>query len=192
MRRVFLVCGAMALVVAAMVSATTMTSRAQEQDNSKRPSPAAHAEFQFADGKTVIVDYSSPRAKGRKIFGGLVPYGEVWRAGANEATTFVIDTDVTVSGKKVPAGEYTLFTVPNQDKWTLVISRKTKNAKGGPLWGVPYPGEGDDFARVDMKASQLPAPVEDFAIAFEKVGNGCVLHMDWETTRASVEISETK
>jgi DUF2911 family protein len=188
MRRVFIICSAMALIVAAMVA----TSHAQEQDKNKRPSPAAHAEFQFADGKTIIVDYSSPRAKGRKIFGGLVPYGEVWRAGANEATTFVINTDVTVGGKTVPAGDYTLFTVPNEDKWTLVISKKTKNAKGGPLWGVPYPGEGDDFARVDMKASQLPAPVEDFVIALDKTGNGCVLRMDWETTRASVEIAEAK
>lgn len=188
MRRVFIIGTAMALMVAAMAA----PGHAQEPAPSKRPSPAAHAEFQFTDGKTIVVDYSSPRAKGRKIFGGLVPYGEVWRAGANEATTFVINTDVTVGGKRVPAGEYTLFTVPNQDKWTLVISKKTKNAKGGPLWGVPYPGEGDDFARVDMKASQLPAPVENFTIALDKMGNGCVLRMDWETTRASVEISEAQ
>ena len=66
MRRVFIVCSAMALLMAAMAA----TSRAQEPDKSKRPSPAAHAEFQFTDGKTIIVDYSSPRAKGRKIFGG--------------------------------------------------------------------------------------------------------------------------
>jgi Protein of unknown function (DUF2911) len=188
MRRVFIVCSAMALMVAAMMA----TSRAQEQDKSKRASPAAHAEFQFADGKTVVVDYSSPRAKGRKIFGGLVPYGQVWRAGANEATTFVTNTDVTIGGKTVPAGDYTLFTIPEQGNWTLIISKKTKNAKGGPLWGIPYPGEGDDLARVDMKVSQLPAPVEDFTIALDKVGNGCVLRMDWETTRASIEISEKK
>lgn len=185
MRRGFIVCSAMALLVAAMAA----TGRAQEPDKGKRPSPAAHAEFQFSDGKTIIVDYSSPRAKGRKIFGGLVPYGEVWRAGANEATTFVTNTDVTIGGKTVPAGDYTLFTIPEQGKWTLIISKKTKNAKGGPLWGIPYPGEGDDLARVGMKVSQLPAPVEDFTIALDRMGNGCVLRMDWETTRALVEIS---
>ncbi|MFZ0232010.1 MAG: DUF2911 domain-containing protein, partial [Candidatus Acidiferrales bacterium] len=182
MRKVFIVCSTVALLVAAMM-AMMVTSHAQE-DKSKRPSPAAHAEFQFTDGKTVIVDYSSPRAKGRKIYGGLVPYGEVWRAGANEATTFVLNTAVTVGGVTVPAGDYTLFTIPNEGKWTLIISKKTKNAKGGALWGIPYPGEGDDLARVDMKVSSLPAPVEDFTIALDKMGDGCVLRMDWATTRA--------
>jgi hypothetical protein len=163
-----------------------------QQDKSQRPSPPAQAQFHFADGKTVTVDYSSPRAKGRKIYGGLVPYGQVWRAGANEATTFVTDTAVTVGGKTVPAGAYTLFVIPNQDKWTLIISKTTKNDKGGPLWGTNYAGEAQDLARVDMKASTLPAPVENFTIALDKVGNGASLRMDWETTRASVEISEAK
>jgi hypothetical protein len=99
---------------------------------------------------------------------------------------------VTVGGKTVVAGEYTLFVIPNQDNWTLVISKKTKNAKGGPLWGTDYPGEGQDLVRVDMKATQLPAPVEDFTIAFDKMGDGCVMRMDWETTRASVEMAEKK
>jgi hypothetical protein len=162
------------------------------QDPAQRPSPSAKANCSFSDGKSVTVDYSSPRAKGRKIYGGLVPYGEVWRAGANEATTFVIDTDVVVGGKTVPAGAYTIFTIPNQDKWTLIISKKTKNAKGGPVWGVPYPGEADDFARVDMKASKLPSNVENFAISFDKSASGCTMNLDWETTRASIEISEKK
>src|SRR6202020_1646926 len=162
------------------------------QDKAARPSPPAQAVFHFADGKTVTVDYSSPRAKGRKIFGGLVPYGQVWRAGANEATTITADTVVTVGGKSVPAGTYTLFTIPNADKWTLIISKTTKNDKGGPLWGTNYAGEGQDLARTDMKVSSLPAPVENFTIALDKVGNGTSLRMDWETTRASVEISEAK
>jgi len=153
-------------------------------DASKRPSPAAHAEFQFSDGKTVVVDYSSPHAKGRKIYGGLVPYGQVWRAGANEATTFVSNTDLNVGGKTVPAGSYTIFVVPSQDKWTLIINKKTGE------WGTPYPGEASELARVDMKVSTLPAPLENFTIAFDKNANGCTLRMDWETTRASVDITE--
>src|ERR1700685_4670745 len=88
-----------------------------QQDKAQRPSPPAQAQFSFADGKTVTVDYSSPRAKGSKIFGELVPYGQVWRAGANEATTFVTDTAVTVGGTTVPAGSYTLFPITNQGKW---------------------------------------------------------------------------
>src|SRR5216684_9258196 len=147
-----------------------------QQDKAKRPSPPATASCTLAGGKTITVDYSSPRMKGRKIFGELVPYGKEWRAGANEATTFVANTDVTVGGKAVPAGSYTIFTIPNEDKWTLVISKKTGE------WGDPYPGETDDFARVDMKISKLPSPVENFTIGFEQAGSTCTMHLDWETT----------
>jgi len=157
-----------------------------QEDKSKRPSPPAKADCKFADGKTITVDYSSPRMKGRKIYGGLVPYGQVWRAGANEATTFVTNTDLTVGGKVVPAGSYTLFTIPDQGKWTLIISKKTGE------WGIPYPGEGDDLARVDMKVTKLSSPVENFIIAFDQAGTSCTMRLDWETTRASVEISERR
>src|SRR6266852_5436509 len=132
------------------------------QDKSSRPSPPAKAECKLADGKTVTIDYSSPRAKGRKIFGGLVPYGEIWRAGANEATSFATSSDITVGGKTVPAGKYTIFAVPAENKWTLVISKKTGE------WGTAYPGPSEDPARIDMKVSALPAAVENFTIAFGK------------------------
>jgi Protein of unknown function (DUF2911) len=159
-------------------------SLASAQDKSSRPSPPAKAEYKLPDGKTVIVDYSSPRAKGRKIFGGLVPYGQVWRAGANEATTLVTTSDITVGGKAVPAGKYTLFAIPGEDKWTLVISKKTGE------WGTAYPGAENDLARVDMKVSKTSAPVENFTIALDPAGNGCVLKMEWETTQASVDIKK--
>src|ERR1700723_810397 len=152
-------------------------------DASKRPSPAAHAEFQFSDGKTVVVDYSSPHAKGRKIYGGLVPYGQVWRAGANEATTFVSNTDLNVGGKTVPAGSYTMFTVPNQDKWTLIINKKTGE------WGIPYKYESDELAPADMSVSKTSGPVENFTISFHEMGTGCHMYLDWENTRATIEIS---
>jgi hypothetical protein len=156
------------------------------QDKSKRPSPPAQAQCKFSDGKTVTIDYSSPRAKGRKVFGGLVPYGEVWRTGANDATTFVTDTNLTVGGKDVPAGSYTIFTVPNADKWTLIINKKTGE------WGIPYKYEADELARVDMKVSSTPSPVENFTIALASMGGSCTLSMSWENTQASVEISEKK
>lgn len=155
-----------------------------QTDKSAKPSPAANASCALADGKTITVNYSSPRAKGRKIFGGLVPYGEVWRAGANEATTFVTTADLMVGGTHVPAGSYTIFAVPNKDKWTLIISKKTGE------WGIPYPGADSDFARVDMKISAIPAAVENFTIMFGKAPKGCPLIMEWETTRASVDISK--
>jgi hypothetical protein len=154
-----------------------------QQDKASRPSPPAKAECKLANGKTVAVDYSSPRAKGRKIFGGLVPYGQVWRAGANEATTFVTTGDINVGGKTVPAGKYTIFAVPGEDKWTLVISKKTGE------WGTAYPGPENDLARIDMKVSKTSGPVENFTIAFDQTGSGCTMRMEWENTQASVDIT---
>ncbi len=155
---------------------------AYPQEKKSRPSPPAKAECKLSGGKDIAVDYSSPRAKGRKIFGGLVPYGQVWRAGANEATTFVTSSDITVGGKAVPAGKYTIFAIPGEDKWTLVISKKTGE------WGTAYPGPDNDLARIDMKVSKTSAPVENFTIAFDQNGNACTLRMEWENTQASVDI----
>jgi hypothetical protein len=174
-------------LVAAVLFGMAMCAPAQmqmSQDKSKRPSPPASAECKFSDGKTVKIDYSSPRAKGRKIFGGVVPYGEVWRTGANEATTFVAGTNVNVGGKDVPAGSYTIFTVPKADGWTLVISKKTGE------WGTDYAGEKEDLVRVPMSVSATSGPVENFMIGFEEGGRKCSLHMEWENTRAKVEVSE--
>jgi hypothetical protein len=149
-------------------------------------SPPAKAACKFPDGKTIHIDYSSPRMRGRKIFGGLVPYGEPWRAGANEATTFVLDADVSVGSRAVPRGSYTLFALPNPDSWLLIISKQTGE------WGLPYPGEQDDFARVPMKVSKLSSPIENFTIAFDQTGGSCTLRLEWELTRASVDITEKK
>ena len=137
------------------------------QDKASRPSPPANADCQLSNGKSVKIAYSSPRMKGRKIFGDLVPYGQVWRAGANESTTFVTDTDLTVGGTTVPAGSYTIFAVPNADKWQLVISKKTGE------WGTAYPGPSNDLARIDMKVSKLSSPLENFTIAFDHASSGC-------------------
>ncbi len=149
----------------------------------KRPSPAASATCDLGGGTTIKTKYSSPRMKGRNIYGDLVPFGQVWRAGANEATTFVPSRDVVVGGKTVPAGSYTIFTIPAADKWTLIINKKIGE------WGIPYKYETDELARVDMKVSKLPALVENFTIGYDKSGSGCNLGMDWETTRASVDIT---
>jgi len=168
-------------VVAIVLFALTAASLAQQ-----KLSPPASAQCSFTDGKSVKVDYSSPRMKGSKIYGGLVPYGEVWRTGANEATTFVTDTNLTVGGKDVPAGHYTIFTVPNADKWVLIINKKTGE------WGIPYKYEGDELARVDMMVGKTSGPVENFTIGFDQKGSSCTMHLDWENTRASVDIAEKK
>jgi hypothetical protein len=160
--------------------ALVFTAASFAQEN--RPSPAASASCDLG-GKTIKTDYSSPRMKGRTIFGDLVPYGQVWRTGANEATTFVASADVVVGGKTVPAGSYTIFTVPARDKWTLIINKKTGE------WGIPYKYESDELARVDMKVTTLPTPIENFTIAYDKAGSGCTMRLEWEKTRATVNIS---
>jgi hypothetical protein len=180
-----------ALIAALLFAAATLASAQMDmsQDKSKRPSPPASAECKFSDGKTIKIDYSSPRAKGRKIFGeesdkALVPYGKIWRTGANDATTFVTDANLTVGGKAVPAGSYTIFSVPKADAWWLVISKKTGE------WGTDYPGESQDLVRAPMSVSKTAAPVENFLIAFDQAGNKCTLRLEWENTRASVEITK--
>jgi hypothetical protein len=168
------------LIAALGVSGIVVFSQANKPS---RPSPAEKATIAISAGKAITIDYSSPRVKGRKIFGGLVPFGEVWRAGANEATSFVTAADLVVGGKSVPAGSYTIFAIPEKDKWTLIISKKTGE------WGTNYPGPSEDLARVDMKVSGLPAAVENFTIALDGANAGATLRMEWETTRASVQIS---
>jgi len=174
------------------VAAPGLLHREPQRDKSQRPSPPTHAECKFAGGTTVTVDYSSPRMKGRKIFGDVVPYGQVWRAGANEATTFVVSGTVHVGapagGIDVPAGSYTLFVVPKEGKpWTLIISKKTGE------WGIPYPGEQNDFGRTEMSSDTLSLPAENFTIGFtSEADHSFVLHMGWETTGASVKIVEKK
>jgi hypothetical protein len=149
-------------------------------------SPPAKATCKFTDGKSITIAYASPRMRGRKIFGDLVPYGEVWRAGADDATSFVTSADLIVGGKNVPAGSYTLFVLPTQNKWTLIVSKQTGE------FGIPYPGEQFDFARMEMKLSKLPSPLENSTISFDQAGTTCTMKLDWETTRASIEILEKK
>jgi len=141
------------LIIVSTIILTLTTIGLAQDDKSKRPSPPAQAQCQFPDGKTIKTDYSSPRThdpkthQPRKVFGGVVPYGQVWRTGANEATTFVTDTNLTVGGKDVPAGSYTLFTVPDQDKWVLVISKSSRRRNsraslaGAGEVACPYVGE---------------------------------------------------
>jgi hypothetical protein len=191
------VCSALLLATLSLLSISALSQQGQmnmpnppaQEDKSKRPSPPAHVEYKFPDGKMLTIDYSSPRMRGRVIYGGLVPYGKEWRVGANEATTFVTDSDLVVGGTLVPAGSYTLFALPNADHWQLIISKKTGE------WGIPYPGASFDFARIDMRMSTLPsppAPLEDFTIGLDGTDAGCTLRLDWESTRVSVDISEKK
>jgi hypothetical protein len=149
-------------------------------------SPPGEASVKFDDGKTVTIQYSRPSMRGRKIFGGLVPYGQVWRTGANAATSLQTDVDLTIGGANVPAGSYTLYTLPGMNSWKLIINKQVGQ------WGTEY-SEGQDLARVDMKVSQLPSGMEIFTISLDKTSaTSAMLKLDWENTIASVEVKEKK
>ena len=180
MSRTLLVCAAI------LVGFVSLAAGWAQTDGGQLLSPPAKTECRFTDGKKISMAYSSPRVRHRKIYGGLVPWGEVWRVGANDATTFVTNADVMVDGKTVPAGSYTIFAIPMPTKWTLIISKKTGE------WGIPYPGETFDFLRGAMAVSKLPVPLENMTIGFDAGGSVCTMRVDWETTRASVQFSEKK
>lgn len=146
----------------------------------KKPlSPAATAEGTIG-GKKVTVNYSAPSKRGRTIFGGddaLVPYGKVWRTGANAATTLETEGNITIGNLKVPAGKYTLFTIPGKDSWTLIVNKQTGQ------WGTRHDAS-QDLGRVTMKVRALKSPVETFAIG---VKNNA-LTLTWDGTEASVPV----
>jgi hypothetical protein len=152
----------------------------------KPASPPGEATLKFDDGKTVSIQYSRPSVRGRKIFGGLVPYGEVWRTGANAATSLKTDVALNINAADVPAGSYTLYTLPGPNGWKLIINKQTGQ------WGTEY-SQAQDLARVNMKVSQLSSPLEQFTISFDKTGgNSATLKLEWETTVATVEVKEKK
>ncbi len=178
-----------ACALAAVLMLSTFAQ--SQQDKSKRPSPPGQAKVTFDDGKSITIDYSRPKTRDpktgqpRKIFGGVVPYGQPWRTGANEATTFVTEADLNIKGTTVPKGSYTLYTLPEQDKWTLIISKATGQ------WGIPYPGESQDFARIPMDLKKTSSSVDQFTITLDKTGPKAVLlKLAWENTEASVPIEE--
>ena len=151
------------------------------QDKSKRPSPPGTAEVTLKN-KEITIDYSRPSLKGRKVGQELAPYGKVWRTGANEATALNTAIDLNIGGAKVPAGKYTLYALPSEGTWKLIINKQTGQ------WGTQY-DESQDLARVDMKKTSLPQSVEQFTISFDKKDeNTANLNLDWENTRVSVEI----
>src|ERR1700694_1675444 len=144
-----------------------------QQDKSQRPSPPANVEVTLKD-KKITIDYSRPSMKGRKVVGELVPYGKVWRTGANEATTLTTETDLNIGGTNVPAGKYTLYTLPSEGTWKLIINKRTGQ------WGTVY-DESQDLARVDLKKSVLQSPVEQFTISFNKKNDSTAdLVLQWE------------
>ena len=149
------------------------------QDN--KPSPAATADVTLA-GKQISINYSRPSMRGRKIMGELVPYGQVWRTGANEATTLKTPVDLKIGNTNVPAGEYTLWTLPGESTWKLIVNKQTGQ------WGTDYSAD-KDLARIDMQKSSLTQTVEQFTISWDKKAeNRADLVLAWEKTRVWVPV----
>ena len=171
-----------AVFILSLVALACTWAQQPAQDKSKRPSPPGTADCTIK-GKKVAISYSRPSMKGRKIMGDLVPYGKVWRTGANEATTLTTETDLTIGGAKVPAGTYTLYTLPSEGAWKLIINKQTGQ------WGTEY-NQDQDLARVDMTKTALAVPVEQFTIALDQASNNsCDLMMEWEKMRVSVPVT---
>jgi len=133
-------------------------------------------------GASIAVRYSRPSMRGRVIFGNVVPWNQVWRTGANQATVFETSADLVIAGAPVPAGKYSLWTLPSPGGWKLIVNRNTGQ------WGTDYDAQ-YDLARIDMRVEQLPRPVEQFTIAIEPSGKRGVLKLEWERTRVSVPVT---
>lgn len=144
-------------------------------------SPADSVQATIGDA-SLSVHYSRPSVRGRTIFGGVVPWNQVWRTGANEATLLETSADLVIGGTPVPAGKYSLWTIPGPRGWKLIINKNTGQ------WGTEYAAQ-HDLVRLDMTVEPLGRPVEQFTIAIEPQGDRGVLNLDWARTRAWIPIS---
>lgn len=159
----------------------TATSWAQG-DKSTRQSPPATASGKVGDA-TITINYSSPAVKGRKVWGELVPYDKVWRAGANEATIFETDKAIMVEGKQLPAGKYSLFAIPGANEWQFIFNSETGQ------WGIKRTGEANrDPAKDVLTVAVKPAPSTSMneRLAYVVTKNGFALR--WENLEVPVTI----
>jgi hypothetical protein len=129
------------------------------------------------------VVYSRPNREGRTIFGSLVEYGKVWRLGANEATEIEFYKPVTIGGKKVPKGRYTLYAIPNETSWTFIINKETDT------WGSFKYSTTKDVARVEVPVQKTSEPVESLSMSFEKSNNNIQLVVIWENVKAAMPVT---
>jgi hypothetical protein len=166
--------------VNAIAAAWTARDQAGQQMGSLSPRDSVAADI---NGANVSVAYGRPSLRGRRAVGGeLLPYGQVWRTGANEATHFRTDRDLMIGDTRVPAGSYTLWSVPGPEGWTVILNRQTGQ------WGTEYHVE-QDLARIPASVDRAPGgPVEQLTMRFaaSECGDGGALQIVWENTRVSV------
>lgn len=166
-----------------MFAAVCMFSFVRAQDDkSNRPSPAATAAGKVNNANIAII-YSSPSVKGRQIWGSLVPYDKVWRAGANEATVFMTDRDIKVEGKPLAAGKYSLYAIPGEKEWTIIFNSETGQ------WGIKRDGEtsediSKDVLRVHVKPQTSATPSEQLTYTVDESGFALL----WENLKVPVSV----
>jgi hypothetical protein len=167
-----------AAIVLSLLTTMSCTSHAQF-GRSKYTSPPAHAEGTVG-GDKITIDYYAPSMHGRKVFGGLVPFGQVWCTGANYATKITSDAQLQVGSLTIPEGSHSIWTIPDPKQWTLIINNQTGQ------FHLDY-DESQDFGRTGMNIKALDAPVETFKIEVRSNGgNKGTLALDWEKTEAYI------
>jgi len=165
------------LVLAATILTAGVAPAAAQQKPPLSPPGQAAVTIGAA---TITIDYSRPSIRGRKIMGDLVPFDKVWRTGANAATTLKTSAALEIGGVRVPAGTYTLYTLPGEKAWKLIINKQTGQ------WGTQY-DQAQDLARVDLTVAATAAPVEQFTIALSATGPAAgLLAMEWENTKLTI------
>lgn len=170
---------AMMLAAAAVLALSTQASA-----DKKPKSPPAETSATIG-GKSVKIAYHAPSARGRKIFGDLVPHGKVWRTGANQATTLTTEGDIQIKDLKISKGSYSLFTIPTEGGLTLIVNKQTGQ------WGTKH-DEKQDLGRVQMEVGKPEKPVEALEIKLSGEGDAGKLSIAWENLSASVPLSAAK
>lgn len=161
----------------------TFSGMSFAQVEAPQPSPFGKME-QMVGLTNVTVEYSRPGMRGRKIFGGLVPHGEMWRTGANNNTVISFSDPVKINGKKLDEGSYAVFTIPNKDNWEVIFYKDTNNS------GIPREWDESKVAlRASARTMKMPMPMETFTIVIDELqSNSAVLSFLWENTIASLEL----
>jgi hypothetical protein len=183
MNRKLFACRTSLLALAVFVFAIAQAHAQCDPHSANPPSPPAQASVTL-DGKPLTIDYCAPSMRGRKIFGGLLPYDKVWRTGANTSTTLKTQSTLHIGDLTVAPGTYTIYSLPSDHGWKLIINKQTGQ------WGTVYKQD-QDLGRVKMLEGHLPgSPVETFKITFEHTsGNKTELHLIWETTNVYVPVT---
>jgi len=184
MKKLAIAFAGVTLLIIGAAGLMTAQDVAKSGEKKKKDRASPHEEKSWSFGtKKITINYGRPYKKGRVIFGGLEPWGKVWRTGADEATTFTTDADLMVGPMHVVAGTYGLFTIPNEKEWTLILNKVAKQ------WGAFKYDQAQDYGRTAMKVVKSPTTIEQHTIEIEKKSDSQgVLKIMWDDTIASVDI----